>query len=271
LHVACKHGQAEVVRTLLAFRPTEQVLLEDDNLFLPLQRACERHYSEITALLLEHIPHEQLRSQDHFNNLLSVACSHPFGREGDPTGVVRQLLSLREYELSGEPKERLPIHIASRNGYADVVAMLLETDPMRQVMAEDPQGNLPLHLSSQFPTIVELLLQYEPMQQLFHKNSDGLIPIEYASVHDGREESVRLFFTHEVDEQFQSLVGTDRRGCGRFTQLLLEMLTDGTLSEDYLRDVARFTYIGCEGVADIVLSRRNIDRKKSARSVIPRD
>merc|ERR1712130_341093 len=123
LHVACKHGQAEVVRTLLAFRPTEQVLLEDDNLFLPLQRACERHYSEITALLLEHIPHEQLRSQDHFNNLLSVACSHPFGREGDPTGVVRQLLSLREYELSGEPKERLPIHIASRNGYADVVAM----------------------------------------------------------------------------------------------------------------------------------------------------
>ena len=109
----------------------------------PLHIACQEGHHKVVRVLEPHLSAEDIRAKDmEENTTLHLAC------EGGEMNIVQLLLDkgigVRELMNERNVRGEAPIHFAARDGYKDIVEVLLNKDGTLDTL-QDNCGFTPLH------------------------------------------------------------------------------------------------------------------------------
>merc|ERR1712137_402954 len=182
LHLACEKNDVDRVVQLLSFCPEEQVLLKDMWGQIPLHAACVKGSDQVIPLLLEHLPERQVLAVDNLQKLpLHLACE---SGKVSPEMIASLLRFMRSDQLTATNNlQQSVLHVACKSASVEVIKLLLEEMPLYQVVQEDQNQRIPLHIacsSSVSEEVVDVLLQYEPTQQVLRRDMFARLPLHWA-------------------------------------------------------------------------------------------
>jgi ankyrin repeat protein len=126
--------------------------------------------------------------------------------------------------------DELPLHLASRQGHADVALVLLEHGA--DLTAKTNDGSTPLHLTKSV-NVTRLLLEHGA--DATAQTKDGSRPL-HAAVQKGYEDCARLLLEHGADVTAQTKNGSTPLHQARYVEiarLLLEHGADATAQTKY--------------------------------------
>ena len=196
LHLACRHGYAKLVETLLTqYSLRADIVCRDDDGNIPLHLAALKGNETIAMFLIT-----EYKCPVDFKNYskqtpLHLACCH-----GDDK-LIKTLLTECASELlsKGDKKRYTPLHYAALNGNKNVVKLLItkyyvwNSNPS----SKGADGRTILHLACYQGSVelVEILLtRYSPKTDLHCKDNDGNIPLHLAAL-GGNENVAKLLVT----------------------------------------------------------------------------
>jgi ankyrin repeat protein len=181
LHVASRHGHADVARLLLEYGADAEV--EDDIKCTPLLLASRHEYVEVVRVLLKYGADTEARDSSVSTPLL-LASGRGYAE------VTRALLEHRADSEARDGNGWSPLEGASAEGYVGVVRVLLEHGA--NVKARDKDTVTPLHIASshgQLP-VVRVLLEHGADVKAHNKDNQ-------TSLHWARGEEVTRFLLEQ--------------------------------------------------------------------------
>ncbi|XP_076459594.1 uncharacterized protein LOC143292853 [Babylonia areolata] len=153
LHVACRTGNLEVVKTLLEHGfPVNQVSDASEYRGLtPIHVASSNGHAMIVEALIKHAARADEKTP-YGDTTLHLAC------RDNRVEVVRVLLQKGSADIEmTEGDGQTPLHIAADKGFDDIVTLLVASNA--NVNAQDSKGQTPLICGRCWSFVVDLLLE----------------------------------------------------------------------------------------------------------------
>ena len=149
LHEACEHGSKKIVELLL--KRGAKISVANEEHVTPLHIACREGCIDVVNLLLLHGLYERnvlISAKDTQGN----TAVH-FAVESGVESVVEALLINGADPIAQKGNEVTPLHIAARNGYIGIAALLLQFKEQSHVHFDiiemtDREQNTPLHFAA---------------------------------------------------------------------------------------------------------------------------
>jgi len=198
LHLLCETGSCEAVRELLNRGGPNQLYCQDQRRKIPLNIAMDRNAMDLFLLLLTFGDQtHQLEILTSLSPTLQTACARGNFR------VVQLLLQFKpELAIRGTLGNQLPIQIACETGNLQIVRELLSVGLLDEQILCGSADHLtrPIDLAYRrdSPEIVALLLQHEPLLQLADPSLDWR---EIAKEKRWFAMFVELFVTRVLNEE----------------------------------------------------------------------
>lgn len=201
LHIACWNNSSP---------DTIKALLDADEANVTVDMEVEKDSPILQRS--DFLDEEEHASSRYLQNA-SYSISHSFSKsrdEEEPRALTVRDLASRNDRAPDEVKCSLAIHLAAKNGSAEVISLLLEKEKEKirsdgeddNVMFQDHCGRTPLHIvlrSNVDPSIVRALLDFDEHGKTTRMNDDwGFKPIHYACEReDASEDTVKLLIEAE--------------------------------------------------------------------------
>lgn len=149
LHEACENGTGKIVEMLL--KSGAEISVADRDRVTPLHIACREGYTDVVKLLLYH-GHDE---KDVLVKAADVQGNRPlhFAVESGVEAIVQVLLLDGADPIAQKKNEVTPLHIAARNGYIGIAALLLQYKGQSHVQFDiiemtEIEQNTPLHFAA---------------------------------------------------------------------------------------------------------------------------
>lgn len=201
LHIACWNNSSP---------DTIKVLLDADEANVTVDMEVEK---DSPILQRSNFLNEEERASSRYLQSASYSISNSFSKsrdEEEPRVLNARDLASRNDRAPDEVKCSVAIHLAAKNGSAEVMSLLLEKEKEKMrndgdednVMLQDNCGRTPLHIvlrSNVDPSIVRALLDSDEYGETTQMNDDwGFKPIHYACEReDASEDIVKLLIEAE--------------------------------------------------------------------------
>ena len=152
LHLACRHGHAEVVRELIAAGAYVDPI--DDDEYTPMDRACEQGDDDVVEQLLS------AGAQVNGPSSQGATPLHLASQDGH-AAVVARLVEAKALLDKGDQEGDTALHFACGNGHAAVAAQLLQAGASAK--KKNRRGATPLHLAAVFghATVAKELIAHD--------------------------------------------------------------------------------------------------------------
>ena len=196
LHLACKSGNIECVRLILAKNniktTNEKNALE---LAKALNIACEHNFSGIAKLLIQ----RQAHLVDNPNDLSALETASKFGK----TQTLKLLLDFEETINQFDIKINSAFYFACHNGYVEIARLLLEKGANSNQV--DINGDTPMIIATKNGQgeIVRVILE-DNLLTGFDKISSITESLKIA-IQNGNIEIIKIFFEYGIDLNLDDL------------------------------------------------------------------
>jgi ankyrin repeat protein len=177
IHEAAKHGQVEIVKTLLKNNP-KLVHSKNDYGWTPLHWAAWTGHTAVAEVLLANKAEVNVRT-NHGNTPL-----HDAAYKGKKE-MAKLLLSKKAEVNAGDRNGMTPLHLAAEFGHKELVELLLSKKAATD--ARGLKGWTPLHFAAARGCVVSVKLLLAKLNDVNIKDTNGMTPMHLASDHHHAE------------------------------------------------------------------------------------
>ncbi|UKZ61580.1 uncharacterized protein TrAtP1_002839 [Trichoderma atroviride] len=194
LHFAAKHGQSSTINILLNAGAELDAITSDG--YSPIHIAAKGGFLSILRELIQRqrgpVPEKSPKdSMAPTNSPLQLAAQYGHGE------VVRELLQQKQYSLDQDRAASLLL--AAKEGFVEIVEMLLNSSITAHAYDEDENTALHLAAKGDYSDIVERLVGYNSeMFDTGARNSFGWTPLHFAAK-SGRLVTLRILLDHGAE------------------------------------------------------------------------